>query len=138
MFPGKVNRHISEQTHMSRTKNTCTHTRPAIVIHSTVRFSVSYPVSAVGSCPKKGALHSFFCAALICLRQQCFPPDKHLNLGNGAQALFFFLQPNQGVRGSQTNRCFSVTEFLPEVPGTFTWYISLLQFFIPTVQCSSK
>lgn len=34
-------------------------TRTTIVIHSTVRFSVSYPVSAVGSCPNKGALHFF-------------------------------------------------------------------------------
>lgn len=36
-------------------KHTCT----TIVIHSTVRFSVSHPVPTVGSCPNKGALHSF-------------------------------------------------------------------------------
>lgn len=35
------------------------HAHTAIVIHSTVRFSVSYPVSAPGNCPNKGALHSF-------------------------------------------------------------------------------
>lgn len=36
-----------------------THKNTAIVIHSTVRFSMSYPASAVGSFPNKGALHSF-------------------------------------------------------------------------------
>lgn len=114
---------------MSRTKNTCTHTRPAIVIHSTVRFSVSYPVSAVGSCPKKGALHSFFCALSSVFDNNVFPPpDKHLNLGNGAQALFFFYNP---IRASGAHKLTDVlvSEFLPEVPDTFTWYISLLHSF---------
>lgn len=40
-------------------KETQKHTRTTIVIHSTVRLSMSYPVSAGGSCPNKGALHSF-------------------------------------------------------------------------------
>lgn len=36
----------------------CTNTHATIVIHSTVRSSMSYPVWTVGSCPNKGASHS--------------------------------------------------------------------------------
>lgn len=58
------------------------HTRTAIVIHSTVRFSVSYPVSAVGSCPNKGALHSFIVLlSFVSHTNFFFFPVKHFNPG---------------------------------------------------------
>lgn len=53
---GKKNTDTCGQKHTQAAQK---HARIAIVIHSTVRFSMSYPVSAVGSCPNKGALHSF-------------------------------------------------------------------------------
>lgn len=57
-------------------------THTAIVTHSTVRFSVSYPVSAVGSCPNKGALHSFIVLlSSISHTNVFFFPAEHFNPG---------------------------------------------------------
>lgn len=54
---------LHEDTH------THTHARTTIVIHSTVRFDVSHPVSTVGSCPNKGDLHSSLCTSHASLIQ---------------------------------------------------------------------
>lgn len=79
------------------------HAHTAIVIHSTVRFSVSYPVSAPGNCPNKGALHSF---TLLLSHQLFFLlllfQILHLQKKGGKRELLLLLA-NQGCR-PQTNK----------------------------------
>lgn len=91
---GKNHTHLWTQTHIHA---------PAIVIHSTVRFSMSYPVSAVGSCPNKGALHSFTVLLSFVSHTNIFSSQSNTSILERESGRRYFLWPNQGVQ-PQTNK----------------------------------
>lgn len=79
------------------TRVTQKHIRTTIVIHSTVRFNVSHPVSTVGSCPNKGALHSSLCCSHPSLTPRFFLPSQTLQNPVRERRRRYRLWPNQDI-----------------------------------------